>query len=76
MDTTLLLVSLVVVLVLAVSVFLFLRGRPKQEESFSHFRCPKCRRRLRYQGRQSGRKGECSNCGHPVTFPPLSESID
>ncbi len=76
MDTTLLLIVLVVVLVLAVGVFLFLRGRSPREEAYSHFRCPKCRRRLRYLRRQVGRKGQCSNCGQPLTFPPLSEAID
>ena len=76
MDPTFFVVGLVVVSVLAVGVTLYLRGRPKQEEVFSHFRCPKCRRRLRYNERQVGHKGKCSNCGNEVIFPPLSQSID
>jgi len=76
MDPTFLVVGLVVVLVLAVGVYMYWQGRPKREEAFSHFRCPKCRRRLRYNERQVGHKGKCSNCGNDVTFPPLSESID
>ena len=76
MELTIVLVVVGVLAVLAVGVFLFLRGRTQQEEAFSHFRCPKCSRRLRYQSRQVGRKGKCSNCGSDVIFPPLSQSID
>jgi DNA-directed RNA polymerase subunit RPC12/RpoP len=76
MDTTVVLVILGVVAALAVGVFVYLRGRPKMEEVYSHFRCPKCRRRLRYHSRQVGRKAKCSNCGNDVIFPPLAESID
>ena len=52
------------------------RGRREAEAVVYHFRCPKCRRRLRFQSRQVGHKGECSNCGHAVTFPPVSKSVD
>jgi predicted RNA-binding Zn-ribbon protein involved in translation (DUF1610 family) len=77
MDTTVLVIVVVaVVLVVAVGVVLFMRGRSKVEERFAHFRCPKCRRRLRYMERQVGHKGKCSNCGNAVIFPPISQSID
>lgn len=76
MDTTIVLVIVGVLAALGVGVFLFLRGKPQHEEAYSHFRCPKCRRRLRYISRQVGRKGKCSNCGGDVLFPPLSQSID
>jgi hypothetical protein len=77
MDTTTLVIVIVaVVLVLAVGAILFLRSRTQPDEGFSHFRCPKCRRRLRYQSRQVGHKGKCSNCGGDVLFPPISHSID
>jgi transcription initiation factor IIE alpha subunit len=76
MDTTLVLVIVGVLAALAVGVFLFLRRRSPEEEAFSHFRCPRCRRRLRYTSRQVGHKGKCSNCGGDVIFPPLSQSID
>ena len=76
MDTTILLVVVGVVIVLAFGVFLFLKGRPKKEEPYSHFRCRNCRRRLRYLKRQVGHKGKCSNCGKELIFPPLSQSVD
>ncbi len=75
METTLIVVGLVVA-VGVVGVIIYLRGRPKPEEAYSHFRCPKCRRRLRYNERQVGHKGKCSNCGNDVIFPPISQSID
>jgi predicted RNA-binding Zn-ribbon protein involved in translation (DUF1610 family) len=75
MDTTVVLIALAVAAAAAVGVYVFLRGRSQQEEVYSHFRCPKCRRRLRYHTRQVGHKGECSNCGNEVIFPPISESI-
>jgi PHP family Zn ribbon phosphoesterase len=76
MDATIVLVALGVAAALAVGVYLYLRGRSPQEELYSHFRCPKCQRRLRYQTRQVGHKGKCSNCGNDVIFPPISQSID
>jgi len=78
MDTPLLVVLVVVgvVIILAFGVHLFLKGRPKKEEPYAHFRCPKCRRRLRYHKRQVGHKGKCSSCHQELTFPPLSQSID
>jgi DNA-directed RNA polymerase subunit RPC12/RpoP len=70
--------AVLVVPVAALVVYLLVRsGRGKaQDESLYHFRCTTCRRRLRYHARQAGHTGKCSNCGHQVTFPPVSESID
>jgi transcription initiation factor IIE alpha subunit len=76
MDITLIFVALGAIAALAVGVFVFLRGRVKKEDPVYHFRCPKCRRRLRYHARQAGHKGKCSNCGNDVTFPHSSQSID
>ncbi|HEY7313965.1 MAG TPA: hypothetical protein VH643_31740 [Gemmataceae bacterium] len=77
MDPIVLIILIVaVVLVLGVGVILFLRSRTQPDEGFAHFRCPKCRRRLRYQARQVGHKGKCSNCGGDVLFPPISQSIE
>lgn len=76
MDSTTLLILIAVLIAAAVGVFLFVRNRPKPEEEFSHFRCPKCRRRLRYMERQVGHKGKCSNCGGSVIFPPIGQAID
>ena len=52
------------------------RIRRQEEAVYHHFHCPGCRRRRCFQSRQVGRKGECSHCGHPVTFPPVSQSVD
>jgi hypothetical protein len=57
----------------------WLRRRGRQRDSnphYYHFRCPGCKRRLRYQSRQVGHKGKCSHCGNPVIFPPVSQSVD
>jgi hypothetical protein len=75
-DTTVVVVVLGVAAALVVGVVLFLRRRPKEDDTFYHFRCPKCKRRIRYQARQVGHKGKCSNCAGDVLFPPTSQSID
>jgi hypothetical protein len=54
-------------------VWAYLRLRAPRQERFYHFRCPGCRRRLRYRKAQTGHAGKCSNCGHGVIFPPVSE---
>jgi|YelNatPaOPRAMG01_1025707.scaffolds.fasta_scaffold181332_1 LPXTG-motif cell wall-anchored protein len=76
MDTTILLMVFGVAACLVAGVVLFRRRRSKEDDSFYHFRCPKCQRRLRYLARQVGHKGKCSNCSGEVVFPPISQSID
>jgi hypothetical protein len=51
-----------------------LRGTP--EEPTYHFRCPGCKRRLRYRARQVGHKGACSNCNRTLVFPPVSQAVE
>jgi DNA-directed RNA polymerase subunit RPC12/RpoP len=80
-EMTTLMVLTIAAAVLAgggVAYWLKRRGDRRQaaREEYHHFRCPNCRRRLRYQSRQVGRKGECSHCGGPITFPPVSQSIE
>jgi hypothetical protein len=67
------------VLVLAGGGYLLARRRGQRRaegEAYLHFRCPGCRRRLRFQARQAGHRGECSHCGHNVVFPRAGQSID
>jgi len=70
------LLALVVVLALAVGVWALRRGRKTGEVALFHFRCADCGRRLRYREEQVGHRGQCSNCGRELVFPPTSESID
>jgi len=80
MDTTtlVLIAGAVAVLVLAGGGYLFVRRRERRQataEAFFHFRCPGCQRRLRFRARQAGHRGQCSHCGHDVTFPRAGHSI-
>jgi hypothetical protein len=50
--------------------------RRREDRTFYHFRCPGCQRRLRFQARQVGHKGQCSKCGRDLTFPAVSQAID
>ncbi|HMC90103.1 MAG TPA: LPXTG cell wall anchor domain-containing protein [Gemmataceae bacterium] len=56
-------------LLVGIGVFLFLRNRQPREQELLYFRCPGCKRRLRYFPRQVGHKGMCSNCKEPFVFP-------
>jgi DNA-directed RNA polymerase subunit RPC12/RpoP len=76
MDTTVVLVILVPVCLIVGVVLVWWSRRPKGDDSFYHFRCPKCQRRLRYVARQVGHKGKCSNCSSEVLFPPIAQSVD
>ena len=42
--------------------------RPRDEE-VHYFRCPGCRRKLRYYARQVGHRGMCNNCKEQFQFP-------
>ena len=77
MTTTTTLVLLVLgALAAAGGVWAYLRLRAPREEPIYHFRCPGCRRRLRYRRAQEGHAGKCSNCGHGVIFPPVSQATE
>jgi hypothetical protein len=52
-----------------VVVVLVLRARAPKEEQAFHFRCPNCKRKLRYFARQAGHKGMCNSCKGTITFP-------
>jgi hypothetical protein len=76
MDSTVVVIIVIAVLAVGIGGWMFMRGRRPKEEPYYHFRCGKCKRRLRYQARQVGHKGKCSNCNADVMFPPVSQSID
>jgi hypothetical protein len=66
------------VVVVGVGAFLLvkrMRSGPKVEE-YLHFRCPGCKRRLRFHSRQTGHSGQCSHCGNKLTFPHSSQASD
>jgi hypothetical protein len=78
-TTTLVLLGILLLALAGAGSVLLVRWRRQQRakgEEFLHFRCPGCQRRLRYRARQAGNRGECSHCGHGITFPPGSRSID
>jgi rRNA maturation endonuclease Nob1 len=64
------------VVVAGVLGYLLVQARGKKEEPYYHFRCVGCKRRIRFRARQAGHKGNCSNCGRDLVFPPISESIE
>jgi hypothetical protein len=70
-------ITIIVVALVAVGggIFWWSRTREAGEEETYHFRCPGCRRRLRYREKQVGHKGMCSNCGQELIFPPLSKAL-
>ncbi len=71
-----LLIVLGIALVAGIVLWLVLRRRKSGDPAVAHFRCPGCKRRLRYREAQVGHKGRCSNCGRDLVFPPFSQSID
>jgi hypothetical protein len=71
------LIAAVLVAGAAAGVFLArARKRSAPPEPSYHFRCPGCRRRLRYQARQIGHRGLCPTCKQALTFPPASQAIE
>ena len=52
------------------------KGHLRAAAAYLHFRCPGCRRRLRFLARQAGHSGECSRCGHGLVFSRADQSIE
>lgn len=75
-DTWTLIYIFLALVVVGVVAYLVLHLRKPKEEPFFHFRCPGCKRRIRYRERQVGHTGVCSHCGQSLTFPPTALSID
>jgi len=42
---------------------------------YVHFRCPCCRRRLRYLPHQAGHRGACPTCHRGLTFPLAARPV-
>jgi hypothetical protein len=73
MDTTMLLViGTLIVSIVGVSAFLYLRSRTPGEGATHYLRCPNCHSKLRYFARQAGHRGMCTSCKHHFTFPSVS----
>jgi hypothetical protein len=67
-------VIVVIVLVAgAVGLFVAARARRPKEEPVQHFKCPSCRRKLRYRQTQAGHKGMCPLCKQHLTFPTVPD---
>jgi hypothetical protein len=69
MDTTLIVILVIVALALVVGVVVFLRNRPVEEEEPLTFNCPGCKRKLRYKPTQAGHHGACPRCRETFVFP-------
>jgi hypothetical protein len=69
LDTTTWIILLSILILLVGGVVFFLRGRRSAEPEFYYFRCPACKRKLRYLARQAGHKGMCNSCKGQFTFP-------
>jgi hypothetical protein len=39
------------------------------EPPYNYFRCPGCKRRLRYLASRAGHRGACPTCHRDLTFP-------
>lgn len=67
--------SLVYFLILAAAAvavggyFYFVRNRQPEEETYFHFQCPSCQRKLRFRAHKAGHVGMCPRCRKPCTFP-------
>jgi LPXTG-motif cell wall-anchored protein len=70
MDTTVIWGLVIGIPVLAlVGWLLFFRSRKPKIEPNHYFRCPGCKRKLKYLARQAGHKGMCSTCKEQFIFP-------
>ncbi len=74
-DVTVWIILGIVVFMAAVGVFFFVRARRSTVEAVYHFRCPGCKRKLRYHARQVGHRGMCAHCREPLTFPSVSRAL-
>ena len=72
LDITVWIILGIVVFLVAAGAFFVMRLRKSGEDLVYYFRCPGCKRKLRYYARQVGHKGRCGNCKEPLVFPPIA----
>jgi hypothetical protein len=70
-DLTIWIILGAIVFLVAAGAFFLVRFRKSGGEAVYYFRCPGCKRKLRYHARQVGHRGMCANCREPLTFPAI-----
>ena len=68
-STTTWILIVAIPLFIGIGAFLFFRRRSPKIEPPIYFRCPGCKRKLKYASRQVGHKGMCSSCREQFVFP-------
>jgi LPXTG-motif cell wall-anchored protein len=68
-DVTTWILIVIIPASLGVGGFLLLRKRKPKEQPILYFRCPSCKRKLKYLARQAGHKGMCASCKEKFVFP-------
>jgi hypothetical protein len=71
--TAVIVIAVIVLVGGAAVVFVAARARRPKEEPVQHFKCPSCRRKLRYRSNQAGHKGMCPLCKQHLTFPAIPD---
>lgn len=71
MDTTTLLLAAIVPIMVIGAIVLVMRRRNAAPAEPIYFRCPGCRRKIKYMPKQGGNKGQCSNCKTDLIFPKV-----
>ena len=58
-------------------IYRFALSRGPKPDALFYWRCPECRQRVRYFGRQIGHVGVCPGCKRSMQFPtPINKDED
>jgi hypothetical protein len=68
-NATTLIVGFCITGCLVLGTVFVVRARKPKEEPLHYFRCPSCKRKLKYLAHQAGHKGMCSTCKEKFVFP-------